>query len=108
MLCDLYRERRNAMVESIDKFFPKGTKRTNPEGGLFCWVELPLHINTSEFLEEAKDRDDISVAFLPGEKFFPKDFEIKKNCMRLSYGNVAVDKIWEGIEKLAKLVNEKM
>ncbi len=108
MLCDLYRERRNAMCDSIDEFFPVGTKRTSPEGGLFCWVELPEHINTSEFLEEAKDREDIRVAFLPGEKFFPKDFEIKKNCMRLSYGNVPADKIKEGIKRLAKLINEKV
>lgn len=48
MICDLYRERRDEMIECIDKYFPKGTKRTTPDGGLFMWVELPEGINTTE------------------------------------------------------------
>ncbi len=33
MICDLYRERRDVMIESIDTYFPKGTVRTFPDGG---------------------------------------------------------------------------
>jgi 2-aminoadipate transaminase len=32
-LCDIHREKRDVMIESIDKYFPKGTKRTFPDGG---------------------------------------------------------------------------
>ncbi len=41
------------MIESIDKYLPKGTKRVFPDGGLFTWVELPENINTTELLKEA-------------------------------------------------------
>ncbi|HOO13114.1 MAG TPA: PLP-dependent aminotransferase family protein, partial [Bacillota bacterium] len=41
MICDIYRQRRDTMIECIDKYFPKGTKRVFPDGGLFTWAELP-------------------------------------------------------------------
>ena len=70
MLCDIHRERRDAMIESIDKFFPEGTKRTFPDGGLFTWVELPGGINTSDLLKESTTNPDVNVAFVAGEGFF--------------------------------------
>lgn len=108
MICDLYRERKDAMIESIDKYFPVGTKRTNPDGGLFCWVELPEHINTTDLHEFATTDPQVKVTFLPGEKFYPRTEEIKNNCMRLSFGNVEPNKIREGIRKLGNLFNSKM
>ena len=29
----------DVMIESIGKYFPKGTGRTFPDGGLFTWAE---------------------------------------------------------------------
>ena len=46
MICDLYRRRRDVMLQSIDRYFPAGTKHSNPDGGLFTWVELPGGIDT--------------------------------------------------------------
>ena len=43
MICDLYRERRDIMIECIDKYFPEGTKRTFPDGGLFTWADCRRH-----------------------------------------------------------------
>ncbi|MDD3705440.1 MAG: PLP-dependent aminotransferase family protein, partial [Clostridiaceae bacterium] len=61
MICDLYRERRDTMIECIDKYFPEGTKRTFPDGGLFTWAELPEGINTTELLAEAVTNPDVKV-----------------------------------------------
>lgn len=108
LLCDVHRERRDAMMESIDKFFPEGTKRTFPDGGLFTWVELPGGINTSELLTEATANPDIKVAFVAGEGFFVEGKGKGSNCMRLSFGANTPDKIRLGIEKLGNLIKSKL
>lgn len=45
-LIDLYRKRRNAMVEAMEADMPEGVTFTRPQGGLFLWVELPPHMQS--------------------------------------------------------------
>jgi len=108
MICDLYRERRDVMLESIDRFFPEGTKRTFPDGGLFTWAELPGGINTTELLAEAVANPEVKVAFVAGEKFFTEGGGKGSNCMRISFGGVAPEKIRTGIGRLGKLICSKV
>ena len=108
MICDLYRERRDVMIECIDKFFPQGTKRTFPDGGLFTWAELPGGINTTELLTEASTRPDVKVAFVAGADFFVEGGEKGRNCMRISFGSVAAEKIRIGTERLGRLIRSKL
>ncbi len=108
LLCDIHRERRDAMIESIDKFFPEGTKRTFPDGGLFTWVELPGGINTSELLKESTANPLVKVAFVAGEGFFVEGKGKGSNCMRLSFGANTPDKICLGMEKLGNLIKSKL
>ncbi len=108
MVCDLYRERRNVMVESIDKFFPEGTKRTFPDGGLFTWAELPGGINTTELLVESTTNPEVKVAYIAGESFFTEGGGMGNNCMRVSFGGVAPEKIRTGIERLGSLICSKL
>ncbi len=108
LLCDVHRERRDALIESIDKYFPKGTKRTFPDGGLFAWVELPGGLNTSELLKEATSNPEVNVSFVTGEAFFSEGNGKGSNCMRLSFGANPPEKIRIGIERLGKLINSKL
>ena len=108
MICDLYRERRDVMIECIDKFFPEGTKRTFPDGGLFTWVELPCGINTTQLLVESTTNPDVKVAYVPGESFFTEGKGMGNNCMRISFGGVAPEKIRIGIEKLGNFICSKI
>ena len=101
---ELYRERRDVMLQCIDRFFPEGTKRTTPQGGLFTWVELPEGYDTTELLKKAAD---YKVAFIAGEPFFTDKGGMGKNCMRLSFGNVPPEKIRTGMERLGRLINEQ-
>ena len=64
MICDLYRRRRDVMLQSIDRYFPAGTKHSNPDGGLFTWVELPGGIDTSALLQESSTDPAVNVAFV--------------------------------------------
>lgn len=107
MICDIHRERRDVMIECIDRFFPQGTKRTFPDGGLFTWVELPGGLNTKELLVEATTNPEIKVAYVAGEGFFTEGNGKGSNFMRVSFSAVPTDKIRVGTERLGGLFNSK-
>ena len=106
MICDLYRERRDVMVECLNKYFPKGTKFAYPDGGLFTWAELPEGLDTTALRNEAMTRPDVKVAYVAGEKFFPDGAPVK-NCMRVSFGAVPPEKIRIATERLGRMLCEK-
>ncbi len=99
-ICDLYRERRDAMLECIDEFFPLGTKRTTPDGGFYTWVELPPHMNAQSLVDEAaKDK----IAYLAGESWFLNGNGEGSNTLRMSFSSTPVEKIRYGVEALGRL-----
>ncbi len=107
MICDLYRERRDTMIECIDTFFPRGTKRVFPDGGLFTWAELPGGINTTELLAESLADPEVRVAFVAGEGFFVEGNGTGNNCMRISFGSTPPERIRIGVERLGRLICRK-
>jgi 2-aminoadipate transaminase len=107
MICNLYRQRRDVMMECLDRYFPEGARHTRPDGGLFTWAELPGGLNTTELLKEAVTRSDVKVSYIAGEKFFTDGAPIT-NCMRISFGAVPPDKIRTATERLGKLLKEKL
>ncbi len=96
------------MIESIDAFFPEGTKRTFPDGGLFTWAEIPGGINTTELLAESLANPDVRVAYVAGEGFFIEGNGMGNNCMRISFGGVEPQKIRIGAERLGGLLRSKI
>ena len=106
MICDLYRERRDVMIRCLEEYFPSGTKFTRPDGGLFTWAQLPGDLDTAALLKEAVSRPDVKVNYVAGEKSFV-DGDPVKNCMRLSFGAVAPDKIQKAMSRLGNMLCEK-
>lgn len=100
-----YKERCAVMMESIDQYFPAGTKHTRPDGGLFLWAEVPEPIDTTALLPKAIAR---KVAYVAGAGFFVNGQGKGKNCMRLSYGNVTPAQIRTGIKILGDLCKEQL
>ena len=96
------------MIESIDLYFPEGTSRTFPDGGLFTWAELPGRIDTTELLAEATSNPEVKVAYVAGEGFFIEGDGRGKNCMRLSFGAVTPERIRIGAERLGKFLRSRM
>jgi 2-aminoadipate transaminase len=92
---DVYRERRDVMLETLLEHMPSDVKWTHPQGGLFLWVTMPENIDTKELLVEAVKK---KVAFVPGESFYPQNG--KKNNIRLNFSNAIPEKINEGISQL--------
>lgn len=91
----VYKQRRDLMLESIHKYFPATVKYTIPEGGLFTWVELKRDIDAARLLDEALQE---KVAFVPGASFFPNTHH--RNFLRLNYSNMQKERIVEGIQRL--------
>ncbi len=68
---DLYRVRRDAMLESLDAHFPKEATWTKPGGGFYVWVTLPLEIDTKAMVPKAIVA---KVAYVPGSAFYADGF----------------------------------
>ena len=100
---EVYKRRRNVMVEAMEHYFPPEVKFTKPEGGLFLWVELPEHIDTMELLPKAVEKN---VAYIPGSPFFPDGSG--HNTMRLNYSKPTEAEIEEGIKRLAEVFKEAL
>jgi 2-aminoadipate transaminase len=99
----LYSSQCDVMLDALSKFFPKGVTWTKPDGGMFIWVKLPQHIDSMTLANESIAQN---VAFVPGVPFYAGTAET--NTLRLSFVTVSPAKIYEGIEKLGKLIASKM
>ena len=91
----LYGKRKDLMLEGIKKYFPEGVKYTDPEGGMFLWVEVPGVDDTVELFKECLEHD---VAFVPGDPFFADG--VQPGAFRLNYSNMKEDQIEVGLKRL--------
>lgn len=96
---EVYRERRDAMLEALEKYMPEGVRWTRPQGGLFLWVTLPEGMNTTELFAEAVEN---KVAYVPGEPFHPCGGG--ENTMRLNFSYCKPEVIHEGIRRLSQVI----
>lgn len=99
----IYKSRRDAMLDTIKKTFPKEIAYTRPEGGMFLWVTLPEPVNSKALLEKAMER---GVAFVQGSAFYPNGGH--ENTMRLNFSGMQEDKIVKGITVLGTLLQEEL
>jgi 2-aminoadipate transaminase len=102
-LVEIYRSRRDAMLDSLRKHFPAAATWTEPDGGLFIWATLPSYIDTGDLLAKAL-RDD--VAFVPGQAAYVD--ERGRNSMRLNFSGVTEDEIREGIRRIGNVIAEQV
>jgi DNA-binding transcriptional MocR family regulator len=98
-----YGERRGVMIKAMTEYFPENVKWTEPEGGLFLWVELPHEVSATDLLQEALKQ---KVAYVPVKPFHP--YEDKDNTLRLNFSNASPEMIIEGIKRLGKVFKENI
>lgn len=96
-VADVYKVRRDVMMEEVARIFPAGTKVGRPEGGMFLWLTLPEGFNADVLWEKALDQ---KIAFVPGAPFYPE--HPKKNTLRLNFSNSCPDTIREGMARLQR------
>jgi len=100
----VYRERRDLMLDAMERYFPEGCSWTRPAGGLFLWVRVPGWIDTAAMLPEAVEH---CVAYVPGSAFYVNPLR-GCNTMRLNFSNARPDQIETGIRRLGDLLKAKL
>lgn len=98
---ELYRHRRDTMLQKLADVFPKEVQFTRPEGGLFVWVTLPEHVDVTPILQDCLAE---KVAFVSGETFYPTSQ--KRNTFRLNFSNMPEDKIDIGLGKMGRVLRK--
>lgn len=98
-IIEVYKKRRDLMLDTMGKEFPENVTYTYPNGGLFTWVTLPEGIDAAEVLKSALEE---KVAFVPGGPFYPNPGN--ENHFRLNYSNMPEDRIVDGIKRLGKVL----
>lgn len=100
---EIYRRRRNTMLESIETYFPANIRFSHPQGGLFAWVELPEYMDSRQILTECLKEN---VAFVPGAAFFPNGGG--NNTLRLNFSNMSEENIKEGIKRIGAVIQASL
>lgn len=100
---ELYRDRRDALLESLQAMMPEGTTWTIPAGGFYSWLTLPNGLDATAMLPRAIAA---LVAYVPGTGFYV-DGQGRQN-LRLSYCYPEPDRIREGVRRLAAVVEGEL
>jgi len=96
---ELYRERRDAMLDTLGAVMPEGCRWTRPGGGFYVWLRLPPGLNSKSMLPRAISS---RVAYVPGTGFYADGGGAE--YLRLSYCFPGPARIREGIRRLAEVI----
>lgn len=102
-LLEIYRRRRDVMLDSLAEQFPREAEWTHPQGGLFIWATMPPYIDTTDLLARALEEH---VAFVPGRAAYVDGRGGSE--MRLNFSGVGEDDIREGIRRIGEVVREQV
>jgi 2-aminoadipate transaminase len=100
-----YTERRDAMLEALEEYFPPEARWTHPQGGLFVWVTLPEYLDTGQMLSVALEA---GVTFVPGDGCYPAGSGLGKNSMRIAFCYEEPEALREAIRRLAIVIEERL
>jgi DNA-binding transcriptional MocR family regulator len=70
----------HTMQEQIARYFPEGTRTSNPTGGYVLWVELPHHVDSLRLYRMALEK---KITIAPGTLFSRRN--AYRNFIRLNY-----------------------
>ncbi len=93
-LKDLYRARRDTMLEALEEHLGGRASWTTPAGGLFVWATLDGDVDTTDLLARSE-----GVAFVPGRAAYV-DGRSGSSSMRLNFAGVPGDDIREGVRRI--------
>ena len=96
-----YHMRRDAMLAALSTHIPKGVTWTHPMGGMFIWLTLPEHCDTTSLLQASLEQ---KVAFVPGTSFHANGGGT--NTLRLNFSHSTPERITEGVTRLSHSIAE--
>lgn len=101
LIRSIYRERRDTMLAALEEHMPPEVHWVRPDGGMFIWVTLPPHIDSTTLFHAAIEHE---VAFVPGTTFYANGGGA--NTMRLNFSLPSCDCIREGIARLGQAMHD--
>lgn len=103
-IINLYRPKQQAMLQALDRHLPEGFGWSQPEGGMFLWVEGPAGLDAERIYQRAIKR---KTAFVPG-KFFYAQAGVGLSTMRLNFTMVDEPTIEHAIGVIAEVIREEI
>lgn len=100
---EMYRERRDVMLDTLAETMPPGTTWTRPDGGFFVWLTVPGGVDTKAMLPRAIAA---RVAYVPGTGFYADGSG--RDAMRLAYCYPPPERIRDGVQRLAKVLRAEI
>lgn len=101
----LYGEKCRLMLDTMEKCFPEGKVTwTVPEGGIFLWCTCPGIEDITPVMNACLDE---KVAIVPGSNF-ETNMSLPSNKFRLNYSSETPERIKAGVERLGKVLCEKL
>ncbi len=102
-ICEMYKPKRDIMMNAMENYFPDGYICNKPKGGMFAWVTLPEGIDTEiMFLDALKEK----VAYVHGKAFSVDGSGGRSMRLNFSYANS--EKIEEGMKRLGAVIDKKL
>ncbi len=96
-LCQVYRERYQALAAALSEYLGEGFDFEPVQGGMFVWLKLP----DLDPLRVAKAALAEGVAVVPGNAFFP-DAAAPASAVRLNFSHESPDTLREAVRRLAR------
>ncbi|MEM2136626.1 MAG: PLP-dependent aminotransferase family protein [Candidatus Methanomethylicia archaeon] len=100
---EIYREKRDTMMNALETYMPKGSKWVKPVGGMFIFAWAPEGVDTELIAPKAIEK--YKVAYVPGRPFYA-DGNVR-NAMRLNFTYPTKEQIAEGIRRIAQVIKEE-
>ncbi len=97
-LKQLYKRRRDVMLDALEEHFGGHATWTRPEGGLFIWATLDGNVDTTDLLARSE-----GVAFVPGRAAY-MDGRRGSSSMRLNFAGVPDEEIRAGIRRIGSFM----
>ena len=102
-LRQVYRERRDAMLQALVTHMPDGVDWTRPGGGFFIWLGLPPPLRAAEVADLAQE----AKLLIPvGDPFFAR--APTGQYLRLAFSYVTPAKIESGVAKLGQVLQSRL
>lgn len=98
---EFYRERRDSLLESLDRHLAGEYRAAAPRGGHHVWVTLDRPVDEHAFYAEAVRH---GVTYVPGATVVPD--RPSATCLRLSFSMVDPPDLDEGVKRIARALRE--
>lgn len=99
-LREIYRQKRDLMLERLRLGLGDSAEISQPDGGFFVWIRLPEGTDPQKLLDLAAAR---RVAYVPGPSFFPYG-DAGFDHIRLAFSWANLDEIRTGVDLLCEAI----